>query len=125
MIKYISITTVYVNDLDKAKDFYANSLGFEVVTDDAQSMPGFRWLQVVPKGAQTGINLYPADNPDQLGHFSGLFLTTDDMATTYSELVANGVNFSQPPTERPYGIEAKFVDQDNTSFVLLQPPTRS
>ncbi len=83
-----------------------------------------RWLQVVPKGAQTSINLYPSDNPDQLGHFSGLFLVTEDMTTTYSEMVANGVNFTQPPTEQPYGIEAKFVDQDNTSFVLLQPPTR-
>jgi predicted enzyme related to lactoylglutathione lyase len=121
MIKYISITTVYVSDLDKARDFYANSLGFEVIRDDADSVAGFRWLQVGPKGAQTSISLYPTDNPAQLGQFSGLFLVTDDMDTTYRELAAKGVNFHQPPTERPYGIEAKFVDQDNTSFVLLQP----
>ncbi|PZS00101.1 MAG: hypothetical protein DLM69_06740, partial [Candidatus Chloroheliales bacterium] len=93
MIKYLSTTTVYVSDMDKAKDFYANSLGFEVISDDAQNIPGFRWLEVVPKGAQTNIALYKADNPDQLGHFSGIFLVTDDMAATYSELVANGVNF--------------------------------
>lgn len=123
MIKYISTTTTYASDLDKAKDFYVNKLGFALVRDDAVSVPGFRWLEVVPEGAQTGIALYPSDDPSQLGKFSGLFLVTDDMAATYNELAANGVNFTQPPTERPYGIEAKFGDQDNNGYVIVQ--TRS
>ena len=49
MIQKMSHTTIYVLDLDQAKDFYVNKLGFEVKVD--QSLPtGFRWLTVAPKG---------------------------------------------------------------------------
>jgi catechol 2,3-dioxygenase-like lactoylglutathione lyase family enzyme len=49
MIQRLSHTTVYVLDQDAAKDFYANTLGFEVRMD-AKMDNGFRWLTVSPKG---------------------------------------------------------------------------
>ena len=48
MIQRLSHSTLFVTDQDEAKDFYVNKLGFEVRMD--QSMGGFRWLTVGPKG---------------------------------------------------------------------------
>ncbi len=124
MIKSISTIGVHVSDQDKAKDFYVNRMGFEVIRDDATTMPGYRWLQVAPKGAQTSIVLEKSDGSKPLGQFSGMVLLTDDVNTTYNELSANGVDFSQVPTEQPYGIEAQFADQDGNGFILIQLPTQ-
>ena len=53
--------------------------------------------------------------------FAGtLFLTTDDVRSDYEELRARGVEFSEEPEERPYGIDAGFHDPSGNSFRLTQ-----
>ena len=53
--------------------------------------------------------------------FAGtLFLTTDDVRSDYEELKARGVEFSEEPEERPYGIDAGFHDPSGNSFRLTQ-----
>ena len=55
MITRTKLISVWVSDQDKAYDFYVNKLGFKVETD--QTMPnGFRWLEVVPPGAETATS---------------------------------------------------------------------
>ncbi len=53
--------------------------------------------------------------------FAGtVFLTTDDCHASYEELSARGVEFTEPPEERPYGIDSGFRDPSGNSFRLTQ-----
>jgi predicted enzyme related to lactoylglutathione lyase len=129
----MSHTTVYVLDQDRAKAFYTEKLGFEV-REDAQ-MGDFRWLTVSPKGQpDLEIVLMPLrpgpmmDEPTvktlramvEAGKLGAGVFDTDDCNKTYEELKARGVVFSQPPTERPYGIEALMKDDSGNWFSVSQ-----
>ena len=53
--------------------------------------------------------------------FAGtVFLTTDDVHASYEELKGRGVEFSETPEERPYGIDSGFRDPSGNSFRLTQ-----
>jgi predicted enzyme related to lactoylglutathione lyase len=51
----------------------------------------------------------------------GLGLRVDDCQKTYDELVAKGVDFAQPPADRPYGVEAVMRDCAGNWLVLVEP----
>jgi predicted enzyme related to lactoylglutathione lyase len=54
------------------------------------------------------------------GAAGGLFLNTDDCRASYEELKARGVEFTEEPSERPYGIDAGFRDPSGNAFRLVQ-----
>ena len=54
------------------------------------------------------------------GTMHGMGLDVDDCQATYEELVAKGVEFLQPPSERPYGVEALARDNSGNTLVLVQ-----
>ena len=54
------------------------------------------------------------------GFSSTVFLTTDDCQAAYEDLVARGVEFTEPPEKRPYGIDAGFRDVSGNSLRLTQ-----
>ena len=56
------------------------------------------------------------------GVLGGLFFTVDDIQETYEELKSRGVEFSQEPTQQPYGIDAGFRDPSGNAFRMMQPP---
>ena len=132
MIQRLSHVTVWVLNQDEAYDFYINKLGFNVHTD-AKMDNGFRWLTVSPKGQpDLEIVLMPTDpgpmmdqetsdtlrtliRKGKLG--SGVFATAD-CRKTYEELKAKGVEFTQPPTDRFYGVEALMKDNSGNWFSL-------
>ena len=133
MITKIAIATVWVLDQDRAKDFYVNTLGFEVRSDER--LGSFRWLTVAPKGQDVAFVLMPvAPNPmmDEatVATLRGLVergmlgpgaLHTDDVHATYAELSKKGVKFVYPPKEQPYGIETIMRDDSGNPFSLVQP----
>jgi predicted enzyme related to lactoylglutathione lyase len=49
-----------------------------------------------------------------------VLLTTDDAQASYDELTARGVEFTEPPEERPYGIDCAFRDPSGNQFRLTQ-----
>ena len=59
-------------------------------------------------------------DPLAKGVTGGLFFSTDDCRATYEELRSRGVEFSEEPTERPYGIDAGFRDPSGNRFRLTQ-----
>ncbi|WFF01802.1 VOC family protein [Micromonospora sp. WMMD964] len=114
----ISRSQIYVLDQDEALDFYVNKLGMEVNTD--QDLGFMRWLTVnLPGDPEREILLEkpgpPALDPataEQVrelltkGALGGyLFMTTGDARKTHEDLVAKGVEITDEPTERPYGID--------------------
>jgi catechol 2,3-dioxygenase-like lactoylglutathione lyase family enzyme len=134
MIQRFSHITIYVLDQDAAYDFYINKLGFEVHTD-AKMDNGFRWLTVNPKGQPNlEVALMPTTPSPMMdeetsrtlrsliekGALGSGVLETADIQKTYEELKARGVEFTSPPTERFYGIEALFKDNSGNWFSLSQ-----
>ncbi|MEV4542975.1 VOC family protein [Micromonospora echinaurantiaca] len=109
---------IYVLDQDEALDFYVGKLGMEVHTD--ADLGFMRWLTVNVPGDRQREILLETPGPPRLdpktaeqvrelltkGAMGGsLFLTTDDAHKTYADLVAKGVDITDEPTDRPYGID--------------------
>jgi catechol 2,3-dioxygenase-like lactoylglutathione lyase family enzyme len=127
------ISSIYVLDQDKALDFYVGKLGLEVNTD--QDLGFMRWLTVnVPgdsrqilleKPGAPALDVKTAEQVREMvskgatgGH---LFFTAVDCRKTYNELRAKGVEFTEEPTERPYGIDCGLRDPFGNHIRFSQP----
>lgn len=135
MIK-LSTAQLWVHDQDEALDFYTKKLGMEVRADvTLPEMGNFRWLTVGPAGqpdisivlmAIPGAPVMEPDTVEQVkslmarGFAGTIFLTTDDVYADYEQLKSRGVEFSEHPEERPYGIDSGFRDPSGNSFRLTQ-----
>jgi uncharacterized glyoxalase superfamily protein PhnB len=135
MIK-IATTQLWVQDQDEALDFWTNKVGLEVRADvTLPEMGDFRWLTVGPPGQNdVDIVLMAIPGPPVLddetakevrtlmskGFAGTVFLTTEDCQKSYEELSARGVEFTEKPEERPYGIDAGFRDPSGNSVRLTQ-----
>jgi uncharacterized glyoxalase superfamily protein PhnB len=126
---------LWVHDQNEALAFYTDKLGMEVKSDvTLPEMGDFRWLVVGPADQDVGINLMAipgdpvmdeetrSDVKELMGKgFAGtIFLTTDDCMGSFKELKGKGVEFTEEPEERPYGIDCGFRDPSGNSFRLSQ-----
>ena len=127
---------VWVHDQDVALEFYTKKLGMEVRVDvTLPELGNFRWLTVAPAGqddvaivlmAIPGPPVMDPETAEQVrdlmakGFAGTVFLVTDDCRKSYEELTARGVEFTEPPEERPYGIDSGFRDPSGNSFRLTQ-----
>jgi len=132
----LSTTQLWVHDQDDALAFYTQRLGMEVRRDvTVPEMGNFRWLTVGPPGqrdvaivlmAIPGPPVMDAATADSVRELMGkgfagtIFLTTDDVNATYRELTERGVEFTEPPTEQPYGIDSAFRDPSGNAIRLAQ-----
>ena len=132
----LSSAQLWVHDQDQALAFYTEKLGMEVRADVTLAELGnFRWLTVgPPKQPDVSIALMaipgpPVMDPDTAeqvkslmakGFAGTIFLTTDDVYADYERLKGRGVEFSEAPEERPYGIDSGFRDPSGNSIRLTQ-----
>jgi catechol 2,3-dioxygenase-like lactoylglutathione lyase family enzyme len=135
MIK-LSTYQLWVHDQDEALAFYTDKLGFEVRSDVTLAELGdFRWLTVGPPAqpdisivlmAIPGPPVMDAETEEQVrtlmakGFAGTVFLTTDDVNASYQELKGRGVEFTEQPEERPYGIDSAFRDPSGNHIRLTQ-----
>ena len=132
----IARTQLWVHDQDEALAFYTQKLGMEVRRDvTLAEMGNFRWLTVGPAGqpdvaivlmAIPGEPVMDAATAEQVrdlmakGFAGTVFLTTDDCQASYEELRGRGVEFTEAPEERPYGIDSGFRDPSGNSLRLTE-----
>ena len=132
----ISTAQVWVHDQDEALAFYTQKLGMELREDvTVAEMGDFRWLTVGPPGQDDmAIVLMAIPGPPMMddattrqlqelmgkGFAGTIFLTTDDCQRAYEELLAKGVEFTETPEQRPYGIDCGFRDPSGNSVRLTQ-----
>jgi len=133
MIVGLALVCLNVTDLDEAKQFYVGMLGLEVGID--QTLDGQRWLTVHAADApEVPIMLVVPEPPlveepvaGQLrsliarGYLGIGALRTDDCRRTYAELAAKGVEMTEEPVERFYGVDAGFRDPFGNHWRLTEP----
>ena len=103
----IGLTSVYVDNLDKALRFYTEVLGF-VKKADFSNGP-YRWLTVASAEEQNGTEVQLAlnDNPAAAAYQQAMFqqgqraamFNTDDVKSEYERIKARGAEFTMPPTD--------------------------
>ena len=135
MLKQLTHVQVWVHDQDEALAFYTDKLGMELREDvTVPEMGNFRWLSVGVPGQDVSITLMAIPGPPVFdeetresirtllakGASGGLFFSTDDAQKSYEELKSRGVEFTQEPTEQPYGIDAGFRDASGNHFRMAQ-----
>jgi uncharacterized glyoxalase superfamily protein PhnB len=132
----IATAQLWVHDQEEALEFYTRKLGMEVRDDvTLPELAGFRWLTVAPPGQEDvaivlmaipGPPVMDSDTADRVrelmakGFAGTVFLTTDDCRAAYEDMKSRGVDFSEAPEERPYGVDAGFRDPSGNSFRLTE-----
>jgi catechol 2,3-dioxygenase-like lactoylglutathione lyase family enzyme len=133
MLTNIRLSALFVLDQDEALDFYVGKLGLEVATD--VDLGFMRWLTVQLPGQPDREILLEAPGPPAMddgtaeqvrelvtkGATGGwIGFSTDDCRKTYDELLAKGVEFTEEPTERSYGIDCGLRDPFGNAVRITQ-----
>ena len=113
-----------VDDQERAKGFWTEQIGFEIVRDETYGDE--RWIEVKPPGQSLVLalslrtpNELRREAPDHLPQ-SNIFFTCDDLEQTYQELSGRGVKFAVRPEKQSFGWWSMFEDQEGTRYALGQ-----
>lgn len=112
----VQLLSVPVSDQDRARDFYVNTLGFDLISD-TQLGPGQRWIQVGAPGAQTSLTLVTWFETMPAGSLRGLVLESDDLEADIKALAARGVTVSDVQAA-PWGHFVTCEDPDGNGLIL-------
>jgi catechol 2,3-dioxygenase-like lactoylglutathione lyase family enzyme len=130
----LTLSQIYVLDQNEALDFYVGKLGMEVKED--QDLGFMRWLTIAAPGDRDREILLEVPGPPALdpataetvrellskGAAGGwIGFQVEDCRKFYETMVAKGVEFTQEPTERPYGIDCGLRDPFGNAVRINQP----
>jgi catechol 2,3-dioxygenase-like lactoylglutathione lyase family enzyme len=128
----LEVVVVPVTDVDRAKHFYAEQLGFHVDVDDSP-MPGFRVVQLTPPGSGCSITIGTGLSDATPGSLQGVQLCVGDIERAHAQLVAAGVDVSpirnvgaEGWTDGKGGDWNSFVffkDPDGNGWAVQESPT--
>jgi predicted enzyme related to lactoylglutathione lyase len=116
-MKAIQLFSIPVTDQGRAKAFYVDTLGWELVRDDAMG-PDQRWVQVRPRGGETSVTLVTWFESMPAGSMRGVVIETDDLEGDAAVLRERGVRVDSAIEEAPWGRWVTFDDTDGNGFVL-------
>jgi catechol 2,3-dioxygenase-like lactoylglutathione lyase family enzyme len=117
-----------VRDYDEAISFFTTTLHFTLLEDTYIPEQDKRWVVVAPPGSSGASLLLARPSTEEQWKFIGnqtggrvtFFLSTDDFARDYQDMLAKGVEFVRPPSEAAYGIVAVFKDLYGNLWDLVQ-----
>jgi catechol 2,3-dioxygenase-like lactoylglutathione lyase family enzyme len=116
-ITKVQLFSLPVSDQDRARDFYVDVLGFDLVADNPMG-PDLRWVQVAPPGGGTSITLVTWFGTMPAGSTKGTVLETDDLEGDVAALRARGLAIEGEIEEMPWGRFVTFDDPDGNGIVL-------
>ena len=118
MINRVGWVQVFVSDMNRAVDFYENSLGI-AVRNRSPEFPEF--VELATEGTILALHSAGDDDRQLIGRNTGITLTVSDVDAAYRSLSAKGVRFSQPPQRQPRGSAmTSFFDPDGNEISLLE-----
>jgi catechol 2,3-dioxygenase-like lactoylglutathione lyase family enzyme len=131
----LEVVVLPVSDVDRAKDFYADTLGFTVDVDH-RAGESFRVVQLTPPGSACSISIGTGISSAEPGSYQGLHLVVDDIEATHSELAGRGVDIGEPfhfgpegqtpglhPERADYGSYLSFKDPDGNGWLIQEVKT--
>jgi catechol 2,3-dioxygenase-like lactoylglutathione lyase family enzyme len=131
------VTVVPVSDVDRAKAFYADKLGFNVDVDH-RAGESFRVVQLTPPGSAASISIGTGITSAAPGSYEGMHLVVDDIEAARAELVERGVDVSEPfhfgaegqtpglhPERVDYGSYLSFSDPDGNGWLIQEVRARA
>jgi catechol 2,3-dioxygenase-like lactoylglutathione lyase family enzyme len=127
MISHLQMITIFVSDLQRASEFYTQTLGFVKTAEFDDGQQHLVWVVPAPAydvDLSTEIALFaPGQGDPRVGAASGIVFTAKDIEATYQELKSRGVQFTMELTRHAYGEgegdqEARFVDPEGNEFLL-------
>jgi catechol 2,3-dioxygenase-like lactoylglutathione lyase family enzyme len=118
----IELVYIPVTDVDRAKKFYVEQLGFNADYDQ-QVTETLRFVQLTPPGSACSIALGTGITDMEPGWQRGLQVVIDDADAARAQLVANGVDASEVD-EQEWGRFVYFADLDGNTWALQQLPPR-
>jgi lactoylglutathione lyase len=108
MITRIATAAVYVEDQEKAVDFWTNHVGFEVRVEKEMG-PMAKWIELAPTAAESCIVIYPKSMmTDWAERKPSIVFECENLRKTHEEMRARGVVFQQEPQDMPWGPFAIF-----------------
>jgi catechol 2,3-dioxygenase-like lactoylglutathione lyase family enzyme len=126
----LELIAIPVSDVDRAKSFYVDRLGWQLIVD-YRAGEDFRVVQVVPPGSGCAVALM--SNPDAAGSLQGLHLVVRDIEAARSELVAREVDSTElyhfkdgvqrpgpDPERQDYNTFFSFTDPDGTGWMVQE-----
>ena len=119
----IQVLSLPVSDQDRARDFYVDVLGMDMLRD-AQMGPGMRWVQVAPRNSETTITLVTWFETMPAGSYKGVVLETDDLDGDVERLRGHGLEFPDGIQQQPWGRYVTFADPDGNGLVLQATTAR-
>ncbi len=123
MITTVRSVGIYAGDQDRARQFFTETLGFDLLQDTPMGTePGApRWIEVAPPDRHVILVLFtPDEQKDRIGTFSNVLFNCDDIQKTYEELRGKGVEFTEAPSRQFWGWWAVFKDPDGNTYGLGQ-----
>jgi catechol 2,3-dioxygenase-like lactoylglutathione lyase family enzyme len=118
-ITNVQLLSVPVSDQDRARDFYVDVLGFQLVQDTWFS-PDMRWVMVRPHGAETALTLvtwFPSMPP---GSLQGLVLETGELEETIEGIRRRGGSIPDGIETAPWGRYVQLEDPDGNGLILQE-----
>ena len=128
----LELIVVPVSDVDRAKAFYSERLGFNVDVDHSAG-DSFRVVQLTPPGSACSITVGTGLTPVAPGTYQGLHLVVEDIEAARAELVERGVDVSEPfhfgeagqqtgvhPERADYGTFMSLSDPDGNGWLVQE-----
>jgi catechol 2,3-dioxygenase-like lactoylglutathione lyase family enzyme len=118
----LELVAVPVSDVDRAKSFYVDRVGFNADHDHVVSEE-MRFIQLTPPGSACSIAFGVGITDAEPGSVKGLQLVVDDVKEARAELVQRGVDVSEVQ-DFPWGSFVFFSDPDGNAWAVQQLPPR-
>jgi catechol 2,3-dioxygenase-like lactoylglutathione lyase family enzyme len=118
----LELVTIPVSDVDRAKTFYTDKVGFHADHDHTVN-PDLRFVQLTPPGSACSIALGKGLTPAVPGSVQGLQLVVADAEAARAELIARGLDVA-PVQDFPWGRFIFFSDPDGNRWAVQQLPKR-
>jgi predicted enzyme related to lactoylglutathione lyase len=119
----LEVVFVPVTDVDRAKAFYVDQVGFNA-DHDIQVNPELRFVQLTPPGSACSVVMGVGVTQMTPGSQQGVMMVVEDAAAVREQLLSNGVKASEIDVQ-PWGSFVTFADPDGNTWSLQQLPPRS
>jgi catechol 2,3-dioxygenase-like lactoylglutathione lyase family enzyme len=118
----IELVAIPVTDVDRAKEFYVEKLGFNA-DHDYQVNDDLRFVQLTPPGSACSIAIGTGVTQATPGSVEGMQVVVADVQAAHAQLVERGVDVSEVQ-EFPWGLFVFFADPDGNRWALQQITNR-